>query len=105
MSKLFFSVSFAEDFYQRLYVWVQLSKARTRPLPNLVSTDPPWETFKNSYVYRTKSSRFWLAIWRVCGESITVLEFAEFALILSGRLAFLHFSATLFGLHCFSVSS
>ena len=50
MYNLYFWVSPTYDFCQRLYFWVQLSKARTRPLPKLVSTGPPgfvcWCTFQ-----------------------------------------------------------
>ena len=55
MSNLYFWVSFAHDFYQRLYFWVQrlyfwvqLSEARTRLPTDLVSTDSSGDSEKNN---------------------------------------------------------
>ena len=54
MSNLYFRVSFAYDFFQRSYFWVQLLKARTRLLLKLVSTDSPGKQIKQ----RTKLKSF-----------------------------------------------
>ena len=93
MSSLYCWVSFACNFCQRLYCWVQLLKARTRPLPKLVSTDPlglrnpcPQDNFLQKLHPRDKNlekiSYFLLK---------TVIKYYHFSVFRNGTLQFSFF--------------